>query len=393
MKMKTKNKIVWPLMADAIGDAEKNSLVNFINNTNRFTNGPKVKEFEQKWSEWLGVKYSLFVNSGSSANSLLLWAVKNLHFSDTEMVVLTPACTWATNIATLQQFNIKFVIADNDLWDFGFSEETLKEVKLKHPNVNVIWATHLMGSPVNMDIVKRHFPEALIIEDACESHGADYKGDLVGTLGLGSTFSFYFGHHMTTIEGGIVSTNDDDLYHLLLMLRSHGMSRELPAHIKARYEKESPSVDSRFLFPVGGFNFRSSELNAVVGLEQLKKLDEFISIRKNNLSRFDKLLKTYPHLYTPFNTQGNSSMVLPFICKSPSIRSETLKVLEEHGIETRPFLVGNILNQPFVKGFIDQEIATPNADVLDVSGFYIGNSQFVGDKEFSLLEKALNSMR
>ena len=391
--MNVKDKIKWPLMADAIGDEEKNSLINFIQNSNRFTNGNKVKEFEQKWSEWLGVKHSLFVNSGSSANTLLLWAVKNLHFKDEEMVVLTPACTWATNIATLQQFNIKFIVADNDLWDFGFSEETLKEVKEKNPEVNVIWATHLMGSPVNMNAVKSYFPNALIIEDACESHGADYNGELVGTLGIGSTFSFYFGHHMTTIEGGMVCTNDEELYHLLLMLRSHGMSRELPSHIKANYEKANPSIDSRFLCPVGGFNFRSSELNAVVGLKQLSNLDTYIKIRKENLLRFDKLIIEYPDRYIPFNTVGNSSMVLPFLCKTPAIRNETLQVLESFGIETRPFLVGNILNQPFVKGHIKQQIATPNADTLDSCGFYIGNSQFVGEKEFELLEEALNSLR
>ena len=338
------SKYEWPLMADAIGEEEKSAMMHFIENSNRFTNGPKEKEFEEKWSKWLGVKHSVFVNSGSSANTILLWAMKRKFFdpSDKEMVVLTPACTWATNIATLQQFNIRFVVCDNDLWDFGFSEETLKEVKEKHPDVNVIWATHLMGSPVNMDLVSEYFPDAHIIEDCCESHGADFKGKLVGTFGVGSTFSFYFGHHMTTIEGGMICTDDTDFYHLLLMLRSHGMSRELPAEVKSRYEKENPNIDSRFLFPEGGFNFRSGEINAVIGLTQLNHLNRFIRIRKNNLQKFDSIIRSRPDLFIPFNLEGNSSMVLPFICTTSSIRQKILESLENHGIETRPFLVGNL---------------------------------------------------
>jgi len=393
----------WPLMADAIGEEEKSAVMQFIERSSRFTNGPQVKEFEQKWSEWLGVNHSVFVNSGSSANTILLWAMKRKFFdtSDKEMVVLTPACTWATNIATLQQFNIRFVVCDNDLWDFGFSEETLKQVKEQHPDVNVIWATHLMGSPVNMDLVSKYFPDAHIIEDCCESHGADFKGQLVGTFGVGSTFSFYFGHHMTTIEGGMICTDDTDFYHLLLMLRSHGMSRELPQEVKDKYEKENPDIDTRFLFPEGGFNFRSGEINAVIGLTQLPHLDRFIEIRKQNLKQFDNIIRNHSDFFTPFNLEGNSSMVLPFICNSPTIRSKVLESLENHGIETRPFLIGNLLNQPFVKSYMQNAhsgdlikvVPTPNSDTLDSCGFYIGNNQFIGSIEMKLLEKAISEVR
>jgi CDP-6-deoxy-D-xylo-4-hexulose-3-dehydrase len=386
------SKYEWPLMANAIGEEEKSAMLNFIESSNRFTNGPKVKEFERKWSQWLGIKHSVFVNSGSSANALLLWAVKRRFFDpeDKEMVVLTPACTWATNLATLQQFNIRFVVCDNDLWDFGFSEDTLKEVKMNYPDVNVIWATHLMGSPVNMDLIDEYFPDAHIIEDCCESHGADLNGKLVGTFGVGSTFSFYFGHHMTTIEGGMICTNDTDFYHLLLMLRSHGLSRELPVEVKQKFERKNPEIDSRFLFPEGGFNFRSGELNAVIGLTQLSHLDRFIQIRKENVIQFDSILRKHPQLFKPFNLKGNSSMVLPFICQTSQIRNTVLEKLEEQGIETRPFLVGNILNQPFVNA--PEVVATPNADFLDKCAFYIGNNQFVGKKELRLLEKALSEV-
>ncbi len=380
----------WPLMANAIGEKEKTALIEFITESNRFTNGPQVKEFEDAWAEWLGVRHSVFVNSGSSANTLLLWAIKKLRFQNPneKMVVLTPACTWATNIATMQQFQIDFVIGDNDLFDFGFSEDSLESLQKEHPEINVVWATHLMGSPCNMELISRYFPDALIIEDCCESHGAIFDSEKVGTLGVGSTFSFYFGHHMTTIEGGMISTNDDDLYYTLKMLRSHGMSRELPEHIRAAYEKNNPSVDPRFLFPLGGFNFRNTEINAVLGKEQLAQLDQFITTRKANLTRFDKLLACYPELFERFNTQGNSSMVLPFLCKTSQIRKRTMETLERHGIETRPFLVGNILEQPFVETSSSQ-LPTPNADYLHENAFYIGNNQFIGSEEFVVLEGAL----
>ncbi len=380
----------WPLMANAIGEIEKTALIEFIKESNRFTNGPQVKEFEDAWAEWLGVKHSVFVNSGSSANTLLLWAIKKLRFQDPyeKMVVLTPACTWATNIATMQQFQIDFVIGDNDLFDFGFSEESLEKLQHEHPEINVVWATHLMGSPSNMELISRYFPDAIIIEDCCESHGAVFDSEKVGTLGVGSTFSFYFGHHMTTIEGGMISTDDDDLYYTLKMLRSHGMSRELPAHIREKYETNSPSIDPRFLFPLGGFNFRNTEINAVLGKQQLAQLDQFIAVRKANLIRFDELLACYPELFERFNTEGNSSMVLPFLCKTPEIRERTMETLERHGIETRPFLVGNILEQPFVETS-DAQLPTPNADYLHENAFYIGNNQFIGAEEFVVLEGAL----
>jgi len=383
---------VWPLMANAIGEEEKSAMMHFIETSNRFTNGLKVKEFEQTWSKWLGVKHSVFVNSGSSANTLLLWALKRKIFdnSDEEMVVLTPACTWATNIATLQQFNIRFVVCDNDLWNFGFSEETLREVKENHPDVNVIWPTHLMGSPVNMSLIEKYFPDALIIEDCCESHGADFNGQKVGSFGVGSTFSFYFGHHMTTIEGGMICTNDSELYYLLLMLRSHGLSRELPSEVREKFQRENPNIDSRFLFPEGGFNFRSGEINAVIGLTQLPHLDDFIVTRKKNLNRFDEIIREYPTLFKPFNLEGNSSMVLPFICHNREIRDRVLKELEEHKIETRPFLVGNILKQPFVNA--TEVVSTPNADILDECGFYIGNNQFIGTTAMNLLRLALKNL-
>tara|TARA_R110002012_G_scaffold261116_1_gene442927 strand:+ start:2408 stop:3601 length:1194 start_codon:yes stop_codon:yes gene_type:complete len=381
----------WPLMENTIEIEEKKVMSDFILDSDRFTNGKKVLEFEQKWSEWQGCNHSVFVNSGSTANMLLLWAIKNEYFKKKKMVVLTPACTWATNISTMIQFGIEFVVGDNDLFDFGISEKSLIEAKNNFEEINVIFVTHLLGSPTNVELIKKHFPKAIIIEDCCESHGAIYQNNKVGNLGIGSTFSFYYGHHMTTIEGGMVCTNDDKLYNILRMMRSHGMSREsLDTEYKKKLIKNNPKIDSKFLFPYSGFNFRNTEINAVLGIEQLKNLDKYIEIRKRNLKIFDEILGKNNNLFIRFNIEGNSAMVLPFICKSPRIKNHLMDIFEENNIETRPFLIGNLLNQPFVSEFDVKNTITENADYLHDCGFYIGNNHKITPTMLKKLENIIN---
>ena len=371
----------WKLMEDAIGEKEKGALIDFIRESNRFTNGPKVREFEEAWSKWLGVKHSVFVNSGSSANLVLLYALKRLHFKDKTVRVLTPACTWATNVSSLLQLEgFEVVFSETDLYDFGIDSTTI------HDDIDVVFVTHLMGSPSNISALKTAYPNAFFIEDCCESHGADIDGQKVGTFGIGSTFSFYYGHHMTTIEGGMVSTNDDEMYDYLLMMRSHGMSRSLDAEGQIKYAKENPDIDPRFLFPVDGFNLRNTEIGAVIGLTQLDNLDDYIEIRKRNLHRFDKLLQKFEPHVRRYNLEGNSAMTLPILCNEK--RDELMKAIDESGVETRPFLVGNILRQPYMKEYFSDKILSSNqsADWLHENAFYIGNSQFLTEEKIDALE-------
>ena len=382
----------WPLMSNAVGPEEKLELIKFIANSDRLTNGEKVKEFEKQWSNWLGVKYSTYVSSGSTANLMIMWLLKNNYFKKSKMKVLSPACTWATNISTLKQLNIEFVLGDNDLYHFGLSEETLKEAKEKHPDINVIWATHLLGCPNDMSLIKKYFPKAIIVEDCCESHGAKFDNKTVGTIGIASSFSFYFGHHMTTIEGGMVCTNDPLVYQLSLMVRSHGMSRELTDdNLRSSLEKQNEDIHSKFLFPVAGFNFRNTEINAVLGLQQLSKLDGFIDVRQKNLQTFMSIIKRYPDYFFEFNVDGNSSMTLPFICKKKETKNNLLIAFEREGIETRPFLVGNVAKQPFLKKY-NSTLDLKNADYLHENAFYIGNSQFINQTHFTALSSVLEKM-
>jgi CDP-6-deoxy-D-xylo-4-hexulose-3-dehydrase len=385
-------KYFWPLMSNAVGEEEKLELIKFIANSDRLTNGEKVKQFEDKWSKWLGVKYSTYVSSGSTANMMIMWLLKNNYFKKDKIKVLSPACTWATNISTLKQLDIDFVLGDNDLKHFGLSDKTLKEAKEKHPDINVVWATHLLGCPNDMRIIKKYFPKAVVVEDCCESHGATINNRKVGSIGVASSFSFYFGHHMTTIEGGMVCTNNKLVHQMCLMIRSHGMSRELTdENMRKDIEADNEEIHNKFLFPMAGFNFRNTEINAVLGINQLDKLNNFIEARKNNLNIFMSIIRRYPNHFLEFNTDGNSSMTLPFICKNKKTKDSLIIELEKNGIETRPFLVGNITKQPFLK-FYEKTLNLSNADFLHENAFYIGNSQFINQEHFTKLSSTLEKM-
>jgi CDP-6-deoxy-D-xylo-4-hexulose-3-dehydrase len=300
----------WPLMKDCITKDDKKAMVDFINNTNRFTNGPKVKEFEKQWSDWLGCEHSLFVSSGSTANLLLVSAIKEKYNLKDGDKVLVPAMTWVTNISPVVQLGLKPIFCDVDTSNFGFSLQHLRYLKQKHPDIKLVFVTHLFGISADIDAYKEIFPEAVFIEDVCESHGATYKGHKTGTLSEGSTFSFYFGHHMTTVEGGFVCTDDTELYNIMKMKRSHGMAREALPEKFEKYKNMYPDVHPQFLFVTDGFNFRSMELNAVLGISQLPNLDKAIVRRQEIYDRFLSILRSLETF-----TSQNRKAIVAFVCR------------------------------------------------------------------------------
>ena len=392
----------WPLMKNSIDFDMKKVMTEFIYDDVKFTNGEKVKEFERQWAEWVGTKYALYVNSGGSANLLLLDAVMEQYYKDDSNyiinrapIVLAPSCTWGTTIAPLMQLGYDIRYCDIDTETYSFCEEHMEqirdEVKAEGKlGLEIVWITHLLGSPCNIDKIKRVFPNAMILEDCCESHGATFKEQKVGTFGNGSTFSFYFGHHMTTIEGGMINTNDKDLYELMRMKRSHGLARETSPEVFDTIKKEHPELDERFLFPTTGYNLRNQEINAVLGIEQLKKLDEWIDIRKENLHLFNKMLSKFEDQFHPVYEEGNSSYALAFVCKDREIKEKLEPHLASNGIETRPFLVGNILRQPFIKHKNPESFT--NAEFLHKNAFYIGNNQFIKREWFKELEQLIRDI-
>ena len=361
----------WPLMQTAITDADKKAMIDFIQSSDRYTCGNMVKQFEDAWSEWLGCKYSLYVTSGSTANLLLMAAVKELYDIPNGSKVLVPACTWVTNVAPVFQVGLEPVFCDVDLERYSFDINSLP-----NDDIKIVFVTHLLGLNAPLEKLKERYPNAIFLEDICESHGVKGPdGKKRGSSGTGSTFSFYYGHHMTTIEGGIISTDNELLYELMKIKRSHGMARLLSPKYYEEAINKHHKIDQSFLFLTDGYNFRNTELNAVLGIEQLKRLDENIETRRDNFRCFMEHLD--PELfYIPFDDPGNSSFAFPFICKKPEDMPKLKAIFAELGVEYRPIVSGNLLLHPFLEKWKDS-VDVPNANLLNDNGVYICNNHFV----------------
>ena len=387
----------WPLMQDTMSWGDRLKLATHVLTADRFTQGKKVEEFEAAWSKWLGAEHSLFVSSGSTANFLLLDAIKDLCFKGKKKIkVLLPACTWVTNINPVMQLGMTPIFCDVNLYNYSFDEDNVKAIAAKH-DIDIVFTTHLLGLPADSEDLRDLFPNAVFLDDMCESHGArDFYGAKIGSQSTGATFSFYYGHHMSTIEGGMISTNNFRLYNIMRMKRSHGMSRAAsnPDQIAAIY----PEFDPQFLFVKRGYNFRNTELAAVLGLSQLKRLDGFIEQRQKNYRRYMEIMKVYgaDKFYLPgegYAEDGNSSFCFPFIARSTLIRGMLLSRLKMNQIEYRPVVGGNLLRHPYMRGHkIACNKGPYNADIIHDNGIYIGNNQFVGNKELNLLETIIKEM-
>lgn len=361
----------WPLMQTAITENDKKKLADFIYSTDKYTCGNMVKQFEEDWNKWLGSKYSLYVTSGSTANLLLMASVKELYKIPDGSKVLVPACTWVTNISPVFQVGLEPVFCDIDLERYSFDLSSLPD-----DDIRIVFVTHLLGLNSPIEELKKKYPNAIFIEDICESHGVrGPDGSKRGSVGVGSTFSFYYGHHMTTIEGGMISTDNELLYELMKIKRSHGMARLLSPKYYEEAINANPNIDPSFLFLTDGYNFRNTELNAVLGIEQLKRLDDNITIRRRNFECFMKLLDP-EYFYIPYNDPGNSSFVFPFICKNPRNMLNLKSAFNELNVEYRPIVSGNLLLHPFLSKWKDT-VKVPNAEILNDNGVYIGNNQFI----------------
>jgi len=379
----------WKLQENILEKSDINSLIDFIRTTDRFTQFDKVREFEEAWSKWQGSRYNIFVNSGSSANLLIIEIMKQLGGWRDGDDVIVPAVTWVTNISPVIQNGLKPVFVDVNLKDLSFNYDELA-AKITS-RTKAIFVTHLIGIPADLGKIKEIIGsrDIKILEDCCESHGAEIGGKKVGNLGVCGSFSFYWGHHMTTIEGGMISTDNEEIYRQSVLKRSHGLARELPRSYHEKYAKENPEIDFNFLFLTDGFNFRNTEFNAVLGLSQIKKLDEYIKIRKRNHDRFFEILdpfKNYFHLLS--NSEGISPFCLPFLFVDENAKREFQARLGEEGIESRPVIGGNLLRQPFLKDFGDYR-EFKNAEFVHRNGFYIGNNQFVDDERLERLSDIL----
>jgi CDP-4-dehydro-6-deoxyglucose reductase, E1 len=383
-----KSKTIWKLQENIIDQENINSLVNFIKHTKRYTQFTEVKKFEKTWSKWQNTKYSVFVNSGSSANLVILDLLRDLRKWKIGDEIIVPAVTWITDISSVLQLGLKPVFVDINLNDFSFNYEDLaKKITNK---TRAIFVTHLIGFPADVKKIKNIVGDRKIdvIEDCCESYGATVKNTKIGNLGLCSSFSFYWGHHMTTVEGGMICCNDEEIYKLAVLKRSHGLARELPKKYHDYLKNLHKDIDFNFLFLTTGFNVRNTEMSAVLGQLQIKNLNKFIRIRNKNHISFLKIIEKFKDYFLLPDNSGISSFCLPLILKDTSLKKPLKDFLTKKGIESRPIISGNLLKQPFLREFVNHE-QFPNADFIHSNAFYIGNNQFVNKKRLIYFKNCL----
>lgn len=386
----------WPLMSNNITRADLDAVIEFLQQDNPvLTHSRQVQAFEEEWSAWLGVNFSVFVNSGASANLLTISALRET-FGLGEIIV--PTLTWVSDIASVIQCGFTPVFVDINPRTLGMDTEQV--ISKLGPKTRAVFITHVLGYNA---LTERLFEELRargipLIEDVCESYGATFGGRKLGTFGLMSNFSFYYAHHMSTIEGGMVSTNDPNLYETVRMLRSHGMVRESASEdLKRSYRDKHPDLNPDFIFAFPAYNMRSTEINAVIGRSQLKRLDDNNETRTKNLELFLSNLDSDKY-FTDFDTTGSCNYAFTLILKEPDavLWRNVERALGEHGVEFRRGTAagGNQLRQPYLKEIVGEREYEkyPRVDHVHFYGSYIGNYPGLEKERILDLCALLNSL-
>ena len=388
--------MTYPLMRNNILREDLDAVIEHLKQEDPIlTNGPNVRAFEAEWSQWLGVKYSVFVNSGASANLLSMAILKIRHPNGGE--VITPPLTWVSDVASVLQNGFTPVFADIDPFSLAMHpDEILKKITDK---TRAVFITHAQGfdgltDELLSELERRNIP---LIEDVCESHGATHNGKRLGSLGWMSNFSFYYAHHMSTIEGGMVCTNDPEIYQQARMLRSHGMVREVSdMDVRDAYQKANPELNPDFIFAYAAYNARNTEIGGIMGRSQLKRLDKIVTRRTENMLRFLKQIDP-TKFRTDFKIEGSSNYAFNLILKKPDdeLATRLMQKMRESGIEFRRGSAGggNQIRQPYLKDLVPDRhyLEFPETEHVHFYGFYIGNFPDLQDQEIDDLCEILNS--
>ena len=366
----------WPLMRNNISRGDLDAVIRFLEQDDPIlTQSAQVAAFEHEWAGWLGVKHCVFVNSGSSANLITMAALRE---SAGAGEIIVPTLTWVSDIASVLQCGFEPVFVDIDPQTLGMDlDQVIDSIT---PRTKGIFLTHILGynalsDPFLAEIGRRGIP---LIEDVCESHGATHRGRRLGSFGLMSNFSFYYAHHLSTIEGGMVCTDDADLFEMLRMFRSHGMVREsTSAAVKDAYRERHADLNPDFIFAFPSYNVRSTEINAVIGRHQLPRLDANNEIRSRNLDIFLDGLDSNRYR-TDFRREGSSNYAFTLVLREPdeALRARVETTLRGERIEFRRGTSGggNQLRQPYLRKLYGDAYARfPKIDHVHFFGYYIGN--------------------
>lgn len=394
--MKTADMVNHQLMHNNITRDDLDELISFLQQPNpRLTQGEKVRQFEHEWSDWLGIKHSVFVNSGSSANLISLAVLRDVYGVGE---VIVPPLTWVSDIAATLQNGFTPIFVDINPATLAMDTDGVLE-KINE-ETRAVFLTHAQGfngltSKLLDGLEANNIP---LVEDVCESHGATFAGKKAGQFGLMSNFSFYFAHHITTIEGGMVCTDDDDVYQRLLMYRSHGMVREsTDLALKHQYAMQHDDLNPDFIFAMPAYNVRNTELSAVLGINQLKRLDRNNENRIHNHSVFlDALDKS--RFRTEFEIEGSCNYAFNVVLRNPDLdlRDRIEHIMDARCIEYRRGSAGggNQLRQPYLQDTVKElSLADfPEVDHVHFFGWYIGNYPELSPEKTRLLAKILNEV-
>lgn len=388
----------YPLAATTWDRNEYEALQRVIASGN-FTMGHEVQAFEAKFASYIGSKFCVMVNSGSSANLLMIAA---LRYSQNPILqtnpgdeVIVPAVSWSTTYYPLHQYGLKLKFVDIDIDTLNYDLDALSGAI--GPSTRVILAVNLLGNPNDFPRIREIIGDRdiLLLEDNCESLGAELNGRKAGTFGIMGSYSSFFSHHISTMEGGMIVTDDEEMYHLLLSLRAHGWTRNLPKYNRVCGTKSDNAFDEAFRFVLPGYNLRPLEMSGAVGLEQLRKLPSIIEVRRENAKAFKSLTSEFAWLRTQRETGKSSWFGFSLIIDQSFglARKSLVNNLNAHGVECRPIVAGNFAKNDVLRWF-DFEISgsLQNAEILDKSGLFVGNHHYPLISELDALKDALKSV-
>ena len=392
METKVEN---YSIASDSWDELEVNA-INDVIKSNRYTMGSKVRQFENEFSKFFDVKYSLMLNSGSSANllaiaSLIIDEETDLNQGDE---VIVPAVSWSTTFSPISQYGLKLRFVDIDLNTLNIDENLIENAITK--KTKAIFAVNLLGNSCNFKKLKDLCGKynLLLLEDNCESLGAKYDNKFTGTIGNVGTFSFFFSHHMQTMEGGMLVTNNKKTYELANSMRAHGWIRDLPDD-NSLFKKTGDNFEDSFKFITPGYSIRPLEMSGAIGSVQLRKINSFIDNRRENAKFFNELFKSNENIIIQRETGESSWFGFSIVLKNKLLgkRSEVLKKLSNVNIETRPIVAGNFTKNPTIK-YMDHTISgeLKNAKYIDENGFFVGNDHRDLKSRILLLHNTINDI-
>jgi CDP-6-deoxy-D-xylo-4-hexulose-3-dehydrase len=363
------------LVSDTINKDDINCLIKWLNQDEipRLTKGDLTWEFEEKWAKKIGTKYSIYLNSGSSAILLTLAALQHTNRLKNNKIII-PGLSWATDVSSPMLLGMEPILCDCNLEDLSCDLEHLENLFITHSPSSFILVSPL-GLVPDMEkiteLCKKY--DVILLEDVCESMGSKHDNKYLGSFGFASFFSMYFGHHLSTIEGGFINTDDEDFYYALLMMRSHGWDRDLPKNIqeKLRNENNVNEFDSLYTFYLPGFNLRSTDLQAFIGLKSINKLNEYSEKRNKNFQVYKSLIKNNQLNINDKKSNFISNFAYPIVNKN---RTDIIKKLIDNNIEVRPLIAGDMSKKPvWLKKY--GEVKLINCRLINEYGFYIPNHQ------------------